>query len=373
MKKILSIIAVAISTFSSSADNSSFHLSFNIPPLGDTVIVVNNNTISLHAGSNGKFELDIPVTDARVIIVASPGSLKGLEDYYFRIPAVAGERAEVSGTLPDSWNVSGSNFYQDYNSIKSAVDDACKAGVDFMNNITSKLATGQNRDSLRGVYQAVFPALKKAEDEKLLEIIKNNSSNEASACVIAYLSEDVEIMEKGLALLSDNVRNGRMKSLAETPVKILKEELASRKAVDIKQAAGIEAPDFTLNDPDGKPLTLSNLRGRYVLLNFWGSWCRWCIKSFPKMKEYYEKYKGKFEILGIACNDTDSKWRTAIKEHSLPWLNVYNNRKNDKVIAAYGIKGFPTKILVSPDGRIVKTFTGEDPAFYSFMDATFGN
>ena len=80
---------------------------------------------------------------------------------------------------------------------------------------------------------------------------------------------------------------------------------SSMEAVDNSQetvaveADGIEAPDFTLNDLNGKPLTLSSLRGKYVILDFWGSWCGWCIKGIPQMKEYYQKYAGKFEILGI--------------------------------------------------------------------------
>ena len=92
---------------------------------------------------------------------------------------------------------------------------------------------------------------------------------------------------------------------------------SSMEAVDNSQetvaveADGIEAPDFTLNDLNGKPLTLSSLRGKYVILDFWGSWCGWCIKGIPQMKEYYQKYAGKFEILGIDCNDTEEKWKGA--------------------------------------------------------------
>ena len=132
------------------------------------------------------------------------------------------------------------------------------------------------------------------------------------------------------------------------------------------------APDFTLNDLQGKPLALASLRGQYVILDFWGSWCGWCIKGIPEMKKYYEKYKGKFEILGIDCNDTEQKWRDAVEKHQLPWLHVYNPR-GSKVLSDYGIQGFPTKIIVGPDGKIVKTIIGEDPAFYTLLDELFGN
>ena len=130
------------------------------------------------------------------------------------------------------------------------------------------------------------------------------------------------------------------------------------------------APDFTLNDIQGKPLTLSSLRGKYVILDFWGSWCPWCIKGFPQMKEYYKKYEGKFEILGIDCNDPEEKWKAAVEQHELPWLQVYCPRSS-KLLEEYSIQGFPTKIVIGPEGQIVKTIIGEDPAFYTFLDELF--
>lgn len=136
------------------------------------------------------------------------------------------------------------------------------------------------------------------------------------------------------------------------------------------EAADVEAPDFTLNDINGQPLKLSSLRGKYVILDFWGSWCVWCIKGFPKMKEYYQKYAGKFEILGIDCNDSEEKWKAAVAKYELPWLHVYNT-DNSGVLEQYAIQGFPTKIIVGPDGKIVQTIIGEDPAFYTLLDKLF--
>ncbi|NPD82126.1 TlpA family protein disulfide reductase [Prevotella sp. PINT] len=130
------------------------------------------------------------------------------------------------------------------------------------------------------------------------------------------------------------------------------------------------APDFTLNDIDGKPLALSSLRGKYVVLDFWGTWCGWCIKGMPEMKNYYKKYAGKFEILGVDCGDTEEKWKSAVKELDLPWKHVYNPKGTD-IMKNYGIQGFPTKIVIDPQGKIVKTVIGEDPAFYTYLDELF--
>ena len=132
-----------------------------------------------------------------------------------------------------------------------------------------------------------------------------------------------------------------------------------------------QAPDFTLEDINGNALSLSSLKGKYVILDFWGSWCGWCIRGIPSMKEYYAKYAGKFEILGIDCNETQEKWKAAVKKYELPWLHVYCTRESN-VFIDYAIEGFPTKIVVGPDGNIVKTIIGEDPAFYEFLDELFG-
>ena len=72
------------------------------------------------------------------------------------------------------------------------------------------------------------------------------------------------------------------------------------------------------------------------------------------MKEYYAKYKGKFEILGVDCNDTEAKWKAAVAKHQLPWLHVANGTGANDVTQIYGIQGFPTKILVDPKGKIAK-------------------
>lgn len=139
------------------------------------------------------------------------------------------------------------------------------------------------------------------------------------------------------------------------------------------QAEGKEnpAPDFTLNDINGKPLALSSLRGKYVVLDFWGSWCVWCVRGVPKMKEYYEKYKDKMEILGMDCGDSEDDWKTAVKELGMPWQHVYVPEGSD-LMKKFQIQGFPTKIILDQKGNIMQTVVGETPEFYEALDKLFG-
>lgn len=135
---------------------------------------------------------------------------------------------------------------------------------------------------------------------------------------------------------------------------------------------GDMAPDFELPNLQGSTTKLSSLRGKYVVLDFWGSWCIWCIRGIPNMKTYYAKYKDKMEILGVDCRDSEDKWKAAVDEHQLPWLQVRcPDDKLQTIATQYNIEGFPTKVVVDPNGKIAKVVVGEDPAFYTYLDELF--
>ena len=137
-------------------------------------------------------------------------------------------------------------------------------------------------------------------------------------------------------------------------------------------AEGQPAPEFTLPGPDGIPVSLNELRGQYEVLDFWGTWCKWCIKGIPDMKHYYEKYQGKFEILSIDVGDDEESWRQAIESYDMEWLHVITDEESAQLLQGlYKIEGYPTKIVVDPEGRIIKTIVGEAPAFYEFLDELF--
>lgn len=138
---------------------------------------------------------------------------------------------------------------------------------------------------------------------------------------------------------------------------------------------GAEAPDFTLAGADGNEVSLSALRGKYVVLDFWGSWCGACLDAFPKMKEYYSRYAGRYEVVGIACNDGEQAWRKAMERHALPWLNVYvpaGTPPSASLATLYAIGVYPTQVLINPQGRIELIGVGsENPAIYEKLDSLF--
>jgi hypothetical protein len=90
------------------------------------------------------------------------------------------------------------------------------------------------------------------------------------------------------------------------------------------------------------------------------------------MKEAYAKYKDKMEILGVDCRDTEEKWKAAVEQHELPWLQVRcDDEAMQKIGQLYNLEGFPTKVVIDPEGKLLKVVVGEDPQFYTFLDELF--
>lgn len=129
------------------------------------------------------------------------------------------------------------------------------------------------------------------------------------------------------------------------------------------------APDFTLTNLEGKEVSLSQFRGKWVVIDFWGSWCGWCIKGFPSLKASYQKYGDKLVIIGVDNGDSIDAWKAAVAKYELPWVNVYNPEENVKLLQDYVVTGFPTKAIVNPEGVIVNYTIGEDPGFFNILDS----
>lgn len=131
----------------------------------------------------------------------------------------------------------------------------------------------------------------------------------------------------------------------------------------LKVAVGVIAPDFTQNDPDGKPVHLADFRGRYVLVDFWASWCVPCRAENPTVVKAYAKYKDKnFAIIGVSLDKSKDAWVAAIQKDGLPWTHVSDLKYwNNQVAKEYSVGGVPTNFLIDPQGKIVSTnLRGED-------------
>ncbi|MDF7815759.1 TlpA disulfide reductase family protein [Hymenobacter sp. YC55] len=129
------------------------------------------------------------------------------------------------------------------------------------------------------------------------------------------------------------------------------QRLAKQKAT----AIGAQAPDFVLPTPAGRPVSLADYRGKYVLLDFWASWCHPCRAEHPQLLQAYTAYKNRnFEVLSISLDEGRAKWLQAIADDQLPWTQVADLRGlQNEAAQRYNVQGIPQNFLVDPTGKIV--------------------
>lgn len=176
----------------------------------------------------------------------------------------------------------------------------------------------------------------------------DSTRNEIASCIFfdRYLFQKCTIEEvKGYYdRLSDRVKQSYLGQRVLRKI----EELT---AVNI---GGI-APDIVQQTPEGKTLKLSSLRGKYVLLDFWASWCGPCLAELPNVKAIYEKYHSKgLEIFGVSLDSKKDAWVNMIAKKGMPWHHVSSLKGwSCPVAKRYNVTGIPRMYILDPEGRII--------------------
>lgn len=121
---------------------------------------------------------------------------------------------------------------------------------------------------------------------------------------------------------------------------------------------GDMAPNFTLQDLDGKQQTLADYKGQGVVLNFWGTWCESCKKEMPAFDKYYQQFKDRgVQMLAINVAESDYAVKTFVQQYDMTFPVVIDHTKS--VVRTYNIEPLPTTMLINEHGEIVKIITGE--------------
>lgn len=247
-------------------------------------------------------------------------------------------------------------------------------------------------DDLTSINRRIFPLLNKAvnlqlkvdkltDDDQLKQALTDSIS--AYNAEVTKLKEefvnDHPSSEAAIWYLSDMmVRSQVTQEKAITMFKSFDtglEDYTYYKEVAMR-VAGIEStligktmPNFVTNlTMDGSSFELNSLRGKHVLIDFWGTWCGPCIAEMPKVKEYQEKYKDKLVVLGVNSGDTKERIFKFMEPKGYDWQQVLAGEGDESLVLKLNVAGFPTKFILSPEGEILNRFVGDTEEAFEVLD-----
>lgn len=257
------------------------------------------------------------------------------------------DQVTVSGDVNDlqQLEIKGSSSHDDFMNFQQVFNPKFQS----ISALAQQINAGSN-DSLMNIYNQQLADVK----TQIGEFVKNKKSSPVSPFLLLVTYEmmsDPEAVENRLTSLDEKVQNGFYG-------KLLKQELDKLKIGSI----GSQAIEFTQNDTTGKPVSFSEFKGKYVLIDFWASWCRPCRMENPNVVKAFNKFKDKnFTVLGISLDRSKEAWIEAINFDQLQWTQLSDLKFwSNEVAIKYGIQSIPQNFLVDPNGKIVgKNLRGE--------------
>lgn len=348
MKKILLSVSAGVMALSVMAQGGKFTLTGKMTGLNGFAVysLINSHgevlTQNMELVADEKVDFSFDMDSIGWLIVMNNNRM-------FMLPAVPGETVTISGGM-DDYTVDGSPLYREYNEVLTATRPLIEAigKYDFKQECQSEIA-GKSSEEVFDLYQSKLRENDKPLADAVLSFVRDHADRESSMMVLNYLNY-AEDLETAVRSISEKVFEGRMRPFYESVLDRIMRRGASCHLLNKM------APDFNLKDIDGNSLSLSSLRGNWVILHFWSSTCRNAISQFPALKDCYDNYRDRIVFLGMDIQDSEAHWKSAVNtRHKLPWLNVLADTDVEdpqNPVNLYEETATPAYFLIAPSGKV---------------------
>lgn len=332
---------------------------------------------TLLLGPDGRLDYTLPLREPCIVTVKPfatsqtiPGGRLWRGKMMLQLYAAPGDRISVTAATAEDRDtefvISGSSLnrkIREFNQRMSVFADSTEETARQMNR-----AYAEGDDAALDSLRSVLDGIRNGSIEFISDSFRQSVDSEVAPYIILLAPADS--VEAYMAQLPARTLDGMFRPLLELTRKKAAEALLRKMAQD-GLITGAAAPDFSLSDIDGNNVTLSGLKGKTVLLDFWGTWCHACISGIPQLKQAAAKYADRLVVVSIGCKDDKEAWLAGVEKYGLGWINLREEDSmpsSEKPTVLYNVTAFPTKVVIGADGRIREIAVGEYPEFYDRLD-----